>query len=265
MIFHQVDNAPVQKNPPQMLFLGPALTGWWALAALSAKFQANITLVTWDGFGEGAQTPFTSIAAEAEAIRTFVAKKVAGKKFTVIVGVGMGGQVALEMIAQDPALAKALVLGDVMCTHATGAKLTGKIDALFWRLKRKSYVRSQMEQIGIPPVLFSYYYQDFCETTPQQAQAQINAVQAFEIPQEITGIELPILITVGSLCPMPYHESAQKIARACPQSLINVIERGQRNELYLRQPERAQELICQFLSKNNIDVQPRGGKDANHH
>lgn len=258
MIFHEVGTG---KGPVVML-LGPELAGWWSMAALSSKLTGTfrVVLATWDGYGEAAGTPFRSIADEARDVASWIGSHFPGG-VAAIVGVGMGGQVAVEALCEDSTCAKGLVLGDVLCVETPGASMAAKITGLTWKImgggssddgrpvRRKGYIRSQMDGYGIPGVLMKQFVAAMRETAPATAKAMELAVLSWRIPEDVACVRCPVLVTVSTLATDPYKKSAEALKAALPQAAMETISGLGRNELYLRDPLRAADLLTPYLRR----------------
>lgn len=239
-----------KKPTPTLIFLPSELCGWWALAALSARFESTyrIVLITWDGYGEAAHTPFEGIQQEATQLTSWIETHAPQGVFSLI-GCGMGAQVAIQACAQEPHLTRSLVTLDALCEPVPATKVSAWLSALSWRLQRKNYLRSQMDALNLPAPLFPYFAEAVKETPVETVQAQVEATNSWRIPPSLARA-IPALVCVGSLTSMPFQKSAQAIARFFGSSRLSVIQGAAQNELFYRQQSRAAELIQSFFEQD---------------
>ncbi|MDJ1121045.1 alpha/beta hydrolase [Olsenella sp. YH-ols2217] len=281
MRFHAVGKdggAPV-AGAPYVMLLSPELCGWWAMAAFSAQLGAqgyNTVVCTWDGFGEAADEPFPGIGEEAKRVCEWVEKNVPDG-LRALVGCGMGGQVAVEALCEDSRCARALMVGDVLCEKVPGTAGSAKLTALAFMMmgapaamvitaamnydqiqnvmrerlprvkKRRRYLASQMDGLGIPRALAQQFAESVAVTPRKTASAMTDAVQEWRIPRDISAIRCPVLVTASGLETRPYRDSAKALHAAIKQSKLQVARDLGRNELYLRYPQRGAEEFLTFL------------------
>lgn len=286
MKFHAVGKdggAPV-PGAPYVMLLSPELTGWWAMAAFSAQLGAkgyNTVVCTWDGFGEAADEPFPGIGEEAKRVVAWVEQNVPGGLLALI-GCGMGGQVAVEVLCEDSSCAKALMIGDILCEKVPGTVGSAKLTALAFMMmgapaamvitaamnydqvqkvmqerlpkvkKRRRYLASQMDGLGIPRALAQQFAEAVAVTPRETAAAMTDAVQEWRIPRDVAAIQCPVLVTASGLETRPYRESADALHAAIKQSRLQVARDLGRNELYLRYPERGAEEFLTFLGSAGL-------------
>lgn len=282
MRFHAVGKrggAP-QGGAPFVMLLSPELSGWWAMASLSARLGDegyNTVVATWDGFGEGAGTAFPGVQQEAQEVCAWVSEHL-GAPLLGLVGCGLGGQVAVEALCEDAQTARCLMVGDVLCQKVPGAGASAALTAWAFRRmgapavpvldaakgqehaeqlleqrlprveRRRRYLASQMDGLGLPRALAPQFARAVAVTPGKAVRATVEAVDAWRIPDDVRAIRCPVLVTSGALDAEPYRASAEALHQALPQSRLSVARDLGRNELYLRYPERAVELLAPLLS-----------------
>lgn len=247
-----------------------------ALSAQVAEKGFNVVVATWDGFGEASATAFPGIVEEARQVCQWVEAHVP-HGLAGLVGCGMGGQVAIEAVCEDAGTARCLMAGDVLCQEVPGtggsARLTslafrmmgaparspltpdmapGQVEAVMERCaprvkRRARYVASQMEGLALPRALAPQFVRAVSVTPRATAAAMTRAAQGWRVPSDVRAVACPVLLTAGGLESRPYRESADDLHRALPQSRLQVARDLGRNELYLRSPQRAAELLLPLL------------------
>lgn len=281
MRFYLVDPATGDQVAPDgrpvVAFLPPELCGWWAMAPLSSKLpEGHLALLgTWDGWGEAAGTPFSGVEAEAKDLLAWAG---AHGPLAATVGWGMGGQVAVEAAFADPGATGALLVGDVLCREVPGSRSSAWLTGLAWRLmggpalaqpgaakafndgverasaafkrvvKRRRYVASQMDGLAIPRAYLDSFAADVAATPRCAVEAMTKAMEGWRPPAgRAPGCRA--VVAAGGLASRPYRESAEELARALGVASPSVARDLSRNELALRYPARAAELLGGLLAQ----------------
>ncbi len=249
MIFHEIGN-PVG---PTVLLLGPEMAGWWSMAPLSKRLTSDFfcVLAGHDGYGEAYTTPFTSVEAEGRELCEWISTHVPKGQVDAIVGVGLGGQVAIEALCEDSGIARKAVFGDVLCVESPGSKGSAWLNGTFWRFiaTRKNYAKGQMDAYGIPRAMLDVFMRDAKATPKETVRAQTLAVEQWRIPEDIRAITCPVRVTCAGLQSGPRRESGEVLARAIPGATLDVQRDLSRNELYLQYPDRCAETLIPWLTK----------------
>ncbi len=249
MIFHEIGN----PAGPTVVLLGPEMAGWWSMAPLSKRLTNDFlcVLAGHNGYGEAHVTPFTTVEAEGRELAEWIATHAQGGRARAIVGVGLGGQVAVEALCEDSRIAERAVFGDVLCVESPGSKGTAWLNGTFWRFipTRKNYAKGQMDAYGIPRAMLDVFMRDAKATPKETVRAQTLAVEKWRVPKDIRAITCPVRVTCAGLQSGPRRESGEALARAIPGAELDVQRDLSRNELYLQYPDRAAETLIPWLNK----------------
>ena len=279
MIFHLVDPATGEEAEPDgrpvVAFLPPELCGWWAVAPLSSKLPEGLLalLAGWDGWGEAAGGAFPGIAAEAGSLLDWAR---AHGPLAATVGWGMGGQGAVEAAFAGTGATGPLLVGDVLCREVPGSRPSAWLTGLAWCLmggpalmrpggaealdravgaadralkrvaRRRRYVASQMDGLAIPRAYLDRFAADVAVTPRPVVEAMTAAVEGWRVPVGAAP-GLRVVVALGGLDGRPYRESADDLARALGASAPTVARDLSRNELCLRYPARAMEVLRPLL------------------
>ena len=252
MVFHEIGN-PVG---PTVLLLGPEFGGWWTMAPLSKRLTGEFlcVLAGHSGYGEDYPQPFASVADEGRELADWVVNHVEGQRLRAIVGVGLGGQVAVEALCEDSDLADCAVLGDVLCAESPGSKGSAWLNGAAWGLmKRPRYARSQMEGLGIPTAMLDVFARDAAATPKATVKAMTQAVETWRVPDDIRAIRCPVRVTMAALQSGPRRESGDILAKAIPGATLDVQRDLHRNELYLQYPDRCAEWLLPWLLRSGAE------------
>ena len=248
MIFHEIG----PEDAPLVALVGPEFCGWWAMAPISKRLTGTFRclLVGHDGFGEAYATPFTPIVDEGRELAAYARDAAPAERFRAIVGVGLGGQVAVEALCEDSECAECLVLGDVLCEGEPGSKGSAWLNGASWGLMRRPrYARSQLEGLGIPQAMLDVFVRDAAATPKATVKAMTQAVETWRIPDDIGAIRCPTTVTCAALQSGPRRASGEALAAAIAGASLKIQRDLSRNELYLRYPDRLAEWLLPWLER----------------
>ena len=231
-----------KQNKDVALLLHGGGLSWWnyrdAAQILSEDF--HVVLPVLDGHGG---EKFTSIEDNAARIISYIDENFGGQ-VAVLGGLSLGGQVALEMLAQRPDICRsALVESALVKPSRLTRALIGPTFAMSYGLiKQRWFARWQASYLGIPRALFEDYYRDTCAISKADliAFTQANCGYALK-PMETTA---RVKIVAGSREQRGILASAKMIHRAIPGSELEIIPGLRHGDLSLNHPE----LYAQILT-----------------
>jgi 3-oxoadipate enol-lactonase len=207
------------------------------------------------GFGQSrSDMPFTleSLADDIHALLSAVAALP-----TVLVGLSMGGYVALAYAKKYPADLRGLVLVDTKAEADTTEGKTGRQKMI--ELARKEGSKAVADQM-MPKMLAK----DAAEQRPQQAQALRRIMEACppktiehalaamrdrpDRSGELPSIKVPTLILVGESDAITPPNVAEAMARKIPGAQLVTVQ-GAGHMSPMEQPEQVNRAIKAFLEK----------------
>ena len=113
MKFHEFGD----KNLPPVLLIHGGGSSWWSYLRqariLSHKY--HVILPTLNGHGEEYQKDYISTEDSAQEILNYVRQNCGGKLFAVG-GVSLGGQIAMELLSLDSAIAEKAIIDGSLCS-----------------------------------------------------------------------------------------------------------------------------------------------------
>ena len=231
-----------KQNKNVALLLHGGGLSWWnyrdAAQILSADF--HVVLPVLDGHGD---EKFTSIEDNAARIISYIDENFGGQ-VAVLGGLSLGGQVALEMLAQRPDICRSALIesASVKPSRLTRALIGPTFAVSYGLIKQRWFARWQAAYLGIPRALFEDYYRDTCAISKENliAFTQANCGYALK-PMETTA---RVKIVAGSREQRGILASAKMIHRAIPGSELEIIPGLRHGDLSLNHPE----LYAQILT-----------------
>ena len=224
-----------KQNKDVALLLHGGGLSWWnyrdAAQILSADF--HVVMPVLDGHGG---EKFTSIEDNAARIISYIDENFEGQ-VAVLGGLSLGGQIALEMLAQRPDICRSALIESALVkpSRLTRALIGPAFAMSYGLIKQRWFARWQAAYLGIPKTLFEDYYRDTCAISKEDliAFTQANCGYALK-PMETTA---RVKIVAGSLEQRSILESAKMIHRAIPGSELEILPGLRHGDLSLNHPE----------------------------
>ena len=226
-----------QQHTDILILLHGGGLSWWnyrAVAELLAQ-DYHVILPVLDGHG-GSQDAFTSIEDNAARIISYIDAHCGGQ-VAVLGGLSLGGQIALEMLAQRPDICRSALIESALVkpSRLTRAMIGPAFAMSYGLIKQRGFARWQASYLGIPKPLFEDYYRDTCAISKEDLIAfmQANCVYALK-PMATTA---RVKVVTGSREQRSILESAKMIHRAIPGSEMEILHGLKHGDLSLNQPE----------------------------
>jgi len=213
------------QNPETVILLHGGGLSWWnyrdVAQLLSERF--HVVLPILDGHADS-DAPFTSIEDNAARIITHIDKHFGGKVLA-IGGLSLGGQIAVEMLAQRPGICNAALIESALAkpmklTHA----LVGPTFGISYGLiKQKWFAKMQAAYLGIPKKLFDDYYRDTCKISKEDMIAFLKSNSAYSIKPALQDAQVKVHIVFGSKEQSSIRTSGKLLNRILPDSTLEVL------------------------------------------
>jgi pimeloyl-ACP methyl ester carboxylesterase len=192
--------------------------------------------------GESSQPgPFEmggAAAAVAEVIRSRV-----GAGRVHVVGLSLGAQVGVQLLATEPKLVDRAVLCGTMVNALPGARLTAPLLGQIARVSRSVTIRWNARRAAMP----SAETEDVRVMTGAQVAPVVVASAGFTLPDGLDQSESPTLFLTGAKEMRLMHRSAATLARRMPNG-VNGIANGMSHDWPLRFPELFSRTVDSWLN-----------------
>ena len=190
---------------------GGGVSGSWSWSLQTAAFS-DYTCLTPDLPGHGQrQDTFEFARAVAEVTALLEAQPT--DALVHLVGVSLGAQVGLQVLANHPKLVARALLTGCLCvpypgsgllTREPGLTLSAGLLSLYMPLRNAAWlVRANMNALGIPMRFLSDFSLDTARLTTARLMSVLRANSAFRVPDNLAMLETPVLALAGT------HEVAQ--------------------------------------------------------
>ena len=224
-----------KQNKDVVVLLHGGGLSWWnyrdAAEILSEDF--HVVLPVLDGHG---REKFTSIEGNAARIISYIDEHFGGQ-VAVLSGLSLGGQVALEMLAQRPDICRSALIESALVkpSKLTRALIGPAFAMSYGLIKQRWFARWQAAYLGIPRALFEDYYRDTCAINKEDLIAFTQANCGYALKPMATTARVKIV--AGSREQRSILESAKMIHRAIPGSELEILPGLRHGDLSLNHPE----------------------------
>ena len=228
-----------QHHTDVILLLHGGGLSWWNYreAAESLAEDYRVILPVLDGHS-GSDEGFTSIEANATRILRYIDTHLGGR-ITALGGLSLGGQIALEMLAQRPdvcrfALIESPLVKPMTLTRALIAPTFGMSYGL---IQKPWFAKLQAAYLGIPASLFEDYYRDTCAIAKADMIAFLEANCGYTPKAGLAATTAKVKIVAGSREQKNILDSAKRLHSLIPGSLLEILPGLIHGELSLCHPE----------------------------
>ena len=234
------------QNPETIILLHGGGLSWWNHrdAAQYLSEQYHVVLPILDGHA-GSDAPFTSIEDNAARIIAHIDEHFGGKVLAVG-GLSLGGQIAVEMLAQRPdicrfALLESALVKPSILIHALIKPTFGMSYGL---IKQKWFAKMQAAYLGIPQKLFDDYYRDTCKISKEDMISFLQSNSAYSIQPALRNTQAKVHIVFGSKEQSSIRTSGKLLNHTILGSTMEVLPGYRHGDLSLNHPQAyAQKLL----------------------
>jgi len=234
------------QNPETVILLHGGGLSWWnyrdVAQLLSDRF--HVVLPILDGHAD-CDAPFTSIEDNAARIIAHIDEHFGGKVLAVG-GLSLGGQIAVEMLAQRPdicrfALLESALVKPSILIHALIKPTFGMSYGL---IKQKWFAKMQAAYLGIPKTLFDDYYRDTCKISKEDMIAFLQSNSTYSIRPTLRNTQAKVHIVFGCKEQASIRTSGKLLNRMIPDSTLESLPGYNHGDLSLNHPQTyAQKLL----------------------
>ena len=222
---------------------------WWnyrdVAELLSDRF--HVVLPILDGHA-GSDAPFTSIEENAARIIAHIDEHFGGKVLA-IGGLSLGGQIAVEMLTQRPAICRFALLESTLVkpmklTHALVGPTFGMSYGL---IKQKWFAKLQAAYLGIPKNLFGDYFRDTCKITKEDMIAFLKSNSAYSIKPALRDTQAKVHIVFGSKEQALIRTSGKLLNHTILGSTLESLPGYRHGDLSLNHPQAYAQMLLTMI------------------
>ena len=213
---------------------------WWNYREIGELLAPayHVILPVLDGHARS-DAGFTSMEDNAARIIEYIDDHFGGQ-VTVLGGLSLGGQIALEMLSQRPnicryALIESALVKPMKLTHAMIRPAFGMSYSL---IRQRWFAAWQAAYLGIPKGLFEDYYRDTCAIAKADMIAFLEANSIYTPKPSLSAATARVKIVAGAREQKCILDSAKLLHGMLPGSSLEILPGLKHGMLSLCQPER---------------------------
>ena len=234
------------QHPNTIILLHGGGLSWWnyrdVAQLLSDRF--HVVLPILDGHADS-DAPFTSIEDNAARIIAHIDEHFGGKVLAVG-GLSLGGQIAVEMLAQRPDICRFALLESTLVkpSKLTHALIKPTFGMSYGLIKQMWFAKMQAAYLGITEKLFNDYFRDTCKITKEDMIAFLKSNSAYSTQPALRNAQAKVHIVFGSKEQSSIRISGKLLNHTIRGSTLEALPRYRHGELSLNHPEQyAQKLL----------------------
>ena len=236
------------QHPNTIILLHGGGLSWWNYreAAKLLEEDYHVILPVLDGHADS-DVAFTSIEDNATRLISYIDSHFGGQ-VTVLGGLSLGGQIALEMLSQRPDICRYALIESalVMPSKLTAALIGPAFGMSYGLIKQRWFAKMQAYYLGIPKALFEDYYRDTCAITKVDMIAFLKANSTYEMKPNLAETTAQVKIVAGSREQKNILDSAKLIHQAVPGSQLEILPGLHHGDLSLNYPERYVQMLKEW-------------------
>ena len=229
-----------KQNTEIIILLHGGGLSWWNYREVAKPLEKDyhVILPVLDGHA-GSDAPFATIEDNAARLISYIDTHF-GSQVTVLGGLSLGGQIALEMISQRPDICRLALIesAQVKPSKLTCALIGPTFGMSYGLIKQRWFAKLQATYLGIPKELFEDYYRDTCAITKADMIAFLKANCAYEIKNGLRETTARTKIVAGSREQKSILDSAKLLNSIIPCSKAEILPRLRHGDLSINNPEK---------------------------
>lgn len=238
------------QNPETIILLHGGGLSWWnyrdVAQLLSDRF--HVVLPILDGHADS-DAPFTSIDDNATRIIAYIDQHFGGKVLAVG-GLSLGGQIAVEMLTQRPAICRFALIESALVKpmKLTRALIKPTFGMSYGLIKQMWFAKMQAAYLGIPKKLFDDYYRDTCKISKEDMIAFLQSNSVYSIKPALRNTQAKVHIVFGSKEQSSIRTSGKLLNHTILGSTMEVLPGYRHGDLSLNHPQAYAQKLLTMIS-----------------
>ena len=234
-----------KQNKDTVLLLHGGGLSWWNYREVAKLLEQDyhVVLPVLDGHADS-DADFTTIEDNAARLISYIDTHFGGQ-VTVLGGLSLGGQVALEMLSQRPDICQFALIESALAkpSKLTAALIGPTFGMSYGLIKQRWFAKMQADYLGIPKDLFEDYYQDTCAIAKVDMIAFLKANCTYEMKPRLAETTAKVKIVAGSKEQKNILISSKLLHSTIPGSQMELLPGLRHGDLSINHPERYAQLL----------------------
>ena len=240
---------------------GGGVSGSWSWSSQTTAF-ADYTCLTPDLPGHGQRRDVFEFARAVEEVTALLEAQPADAS-VYLIGLSLGAQVALQVLANHPKLLARALLTGCLCvpypgsgllTREPGMTFSAGLLALYMPLRNAAWlVRANMRALGIPMQFFNDFSLDTARLSTSKLMSVFRANSAFRVPDNLAMLETPVLALAGTREVTPIQRSLE-ILEQSSTSVHTYRVRGANHNWNLERPDKFNQTLRAWLRNETLPI-----------
>ena len=240
-----------QQNPNVIMLLHGGGLSWWNYREAAQKLaeRYHVVLPVLDGHADS-DTPFSTIEENAASLISYIDTHFGGQVLA-LGGLSLGGQIAVEMLSQRPAICRYALLESALVKpmKLTSALIGPTFGMSYGLIKQKWFAKLQADYLGIPKLLFDDYFRDTCAIGKADVIAFLKANSLYTIKPELSETTAKTKIVAGAKEPKSIRDSAKLLQEAIPGSRMEILPGLRHGDLSINKPEQYVKILTNWIKE----------------
>ena len=241
------------QNKDTVLLLHGGGLSWWNYRQVAKLLEGDyhVILPILDGHADS-DAAFTTIEDNADRLISYIDIHFGGQ-VTVLGGLSLGGQVALEMLSQRPDICRYALIESALVkpSRLTAALIAPTFGMSYGLIKQRWFAKMQADYLGIPKELFEDYYRDTCAITKANMIAFLQANSIYEMKPNLAETTAKVKIVAGSRELKNILDSVKLIHQAIPSSQLEILPGLRHGDLSINHPEWYVQMLKEWREHND--------------
>ena len=242
-----------KQNTDTILLLHGGGLSWWNYREVAKLLEKDyhVILPVLDGHADS-DAAFTTIEDNAARLISYIDTHFGGQ-VTVLAGLSLGGQVALEMLSQRSDICRFALIesATVKPSKLTAALIGPTFGMSYGLIKQHWFARIQADYLGIPNELFEDYYRDTCAITKADMIAFLQANSTYEIKPALAETTAKVKLVAGTKELKSILDSAKLLHNTIPGSQLEILPGLRHGDLSINHPEHYVQMLKEWREHND--------------
>ena len=242
-----------KQNKDTVFLLHGGGLSWWNYREVAKLLEEDyhVILPVLDGHADS-DAAFTTIEDNAARLISYIDSHFGGQ-VTVLGGLSLGGQIALEMLSQRPDICRyALIESALVKPSKLTAALIGPTFGMSYGLiKQRWFAKMQADYLGIPKVLFEDYYRDTCAIAKADMIAFLKANSTYEMKPNLAETTTKVKIVAGAKEQKNILDSAKLIHSTIQGSQLEILPGMRHGDLSINHPDEYVQILKEWREHND--------------